>query len=248
MMMGVADLPIETLKALKIHPDSNQQRADVGAHSSTKRDASGGVSPNVMPSSGATVSSTGSDDVAAVANMDANQASDVPSLGPTSQGDNDGALSTSQVPSEKDSRPNTPISGASSMAHTSAGLLDPSPSASRSGFRSGDHRESSPSPRPSDRDRPPDRFDFESALQTGKGVSRMVGAGVKSPMDFTLALAKGFHNAPKLYGDKSVRQSEKITGIQSGLVAATRVGPDAKCTSNSMLIAGSNLVTAFMTV
>lgn len=64
---------------------------------------------------------------------------------------------------------------------------------------------------------------LEAALGAGKGVSRIVGAGLKSPMDFTLGLARGFHNAPKLYGDESVRTPEKITGFQSGLKAAGKV-------------------------
>lgn len=51
----------------------------------------------------------------------------------------------------------------------------------------------------------------------------MVEAGVKSPMDFTLGVARGFHNAPKLYGDESVRQTEKITDLQTGLKAAGKV-------------------------
>ena len=42
-------------------------------------------------------------------------------------------------------------------------------------------------------------------------------------MDFTLGLARGFHNAPKLYGDESVRQADKVTGLQSGLKAAGKV-------------------------
>ena len=42
-------------------------------------------------------------------------------------------------------------------------------------------------------------------------------------MDFTLSLAKGFHNAPKLYGDSSVRPHDRITGFQSGLRAAGKV-------------------------
>jgi hypothetical protein len=51
----------------------------------------------------------------------------------------------------------------------------------------------------------------------------MVGAGLKSPMDFTLGLARGFHNAPKLYGDNTVRPQEKVTDFQSGLKAAGKV-------------------------
>lgn len=65
-----------------------------------------------------------------------------------------------------------------------------------------------------------------TALGTGKGVARIVSAGLKSPMDFTLGLARGFHNAPKLYGDQSVRQPDRITGFQSGLKAAGKVRLD----------------------
>ena len=61
---------------------------------------------------------------------------------------------------------------------------------------------------------------LDSILAAGKGVQRIVGVGMKSPMDFTMGIAKGFHNAPKLYGDDTVRSSEKITGLQSGLKAA----------------------------
>ena len=45
-------------------------------------------------------------------------------------------------------------------------------------------------------------------------------SGLKSPMDFTMSLAQGFHNAPKLYGDTTVRKQERITDLQSGIVAA----------------------------
>lgn len=71
--------------------------------------------------------------------------------------------------------------------------------------------------------KPTQKMTFDTALGAGKGVSRIVGAGLKSPMDFTLSLAKGFHNAPKLYGDETVRQTEKITGLQSGLKVAGKV-------------------------
>ena len=61
------------------------------------------------------------------------------------------------------------------------------------------------------------------AVGAGKGFGRVVDAGIKSPMDFTLALAKGFHNAPRLYGDKSVRPHDHISGFQSGIKAAGKV-------------------------
>lgn len=67
---------------------------------------------------------------------------------------------------------------------------------------------------------------LDAAVGAGKGVGRMVGVGLKSPMDFTLSLARGFHNAPKLYGDESVRPADKVTDFQSGLKAAGKVGFD----------------------
>jgi hypothetical protein len=58
------------------------------------------------------------------------------------------------------------------------------------------------------------------ALSAGKGIARILGAGLKSPAFITHDLAQGFHNLPKLYGDTSVRENERIKGIPSGLRAA----------------------------
>ncbi|EXJ90385.1 hypothetical protein A1O1_03486 [Capronia coronata CBS 617.96] len=63
---------------------------------------------------------------------------------------------------------------------------------------------------------------LETALQGAKAVGTIVSAGMKSPLDFTLSLAKGFHNAPKLYGDETVRRNEKIVDLRSGLKVAGR--------------------------
>lgn len=41
-----------------------------------------------------------------------------------------------------------------------------------------------------------------------------------APMDLSLAIAQGFHNAPRLYGDDTVRRPTRISGFQSGLKAA----------------------------
>jgi hypothetical protein len=62
----------------------------------------------------------------------------------------------------------------------------------------------------------------DSAVDTGKGLARIVGAGFKSPMDFSLNVAKGFHNVPKLYGAE-VRQVDKVTDFQSGMRTAAKV-------------------------
>ncbi|RPA95108.1 UDP-Glycosyltransferase/glycogen phosphorylase [Choiromyces venosus 120613-1] len=63
-------------------------------------------------------------------------------------------------------------------------------------------------------------MDLDVAIGASKSVGRIVEVGLRSPMDFSLSLAQGFHNAPKLYGDNTVRPLEKVTGFHSGLKAA----------------------------
>ncbi|CAJ2510264.1 Uu.00g061640.m01.CDS01 [Anthostomella pinea] len=53
-----------------------------------------------------------------------------------------------------------------------------------------------------------------------EGVGRSGRALVRAPVDLTLAIAQGFHNAPRLYGDETVRRPTRVTGIKSGLRAA----------------------------
>ncbi|KAK6350284.1 hypothetical protein TWF696_006516 [Orbilia brochopaga] len=57
-------------------------------------------------------------------------------------------------------------------------------------------------------------------LDAGKGAGRIAGAVMKSPLDFSLAVAQGFRNAPLLYGDTTVRKQDKITSMGSGLKVA----------------------------
>jgi hypothetical protein len=63
----------------------------------------------------------------------------------------------------------------------------------------------------------------EFAKDSGKGVTGILGAGLKAPMDITHNVARGFHNLPKMYGDETVRPLEKVTDVQSGLQAAGKV-------------------------
>ncbi|QIW97749.1 hypothetical protein AMS68_003267 [Peltaster fructicola] len=88
------------------------------------------------------------------------------------------------------------------------------------------HTEAASRPKPSTRSSSSSVFDpkqhFETAASTGKGIFKIIEAGLKSPMDFTDGVARGFHNAPKLYGDDTVRKSAKVTGIRSGIKAASR--------------------------
>ncbi|RKF61110.1 UDP-glucose,sterol transferase [Erysiphe neolycopersici] len=62
---------------------------------------------------------------------------------------------------------------------------------------------------------------IEVAQIIGSGIGKTIGAIVKAPMDLSLAVSQGFHNAPRLYGDSTVRRPVRITGIKSGLKAAS---------------------------
>ena len=53
----------------------------------------------------------------------------------------------------------------------------------------------------------------EAALQTASSVAAF-------PIDLAIAVAQGFHNAPRLYGDETVRRPPRITGWRSGMRAA----------------------------
>ena len=44
------------------------------------------------------------------------------------------------------------------------------------------------------------------------------------PREFILSLARGFHNAPLLYHDHTVRQTSKVVGFRSGLKTAGEAG------------------------
>ena len=56
--------------------------------------------------------------------------------------------------------------------------------------------------------------------QVAEGVSKSAHAIATAPVDLSVALAQGFHNAPRLYGDDTVRRPTRVTGIRSGLRAA----------------------------
>ena len=67
----------------------------------------------------------------------------------------------------------------------------------------------------------PDEGSFEVVFQAvGKSVGRSAVALVMAPIELYFALCQGFHNAPRLYGDDTVRRPPHVTGIKSGLKAA----------------------------
>lgn len=67
---------------------------------------------------------------------------------------------------------------------------------------------------------PERRTAHEGLRETRKGVRRAGGALVRLPMDLSLSVAQGFHNAPRLYGDNTVRRPNRISGFHSGVRAA----------------------------
>lgn len=62
----------------------------------------------------------------------------------------------------------------------------------------------------------------DAARQVGRGAAKSASALARTPVDLIQSLAQGFHNAPRLYGDDTVRRPTRVTGIKSGLRAARR--------------------------
>lgn len=62
-------------------------------------------------------------------------------------------------------------------------------------------------------------------MDSNKGISRIIGTGLRAPMDFTMNISRGFGNVPRLYGDETVRgqESERVDGLASGVGAAGKV-------------------------
>lgn len=64
---------------------------------------------------------------------------------------------------------------------------------------------------------------YKVGSQLLKGSVKIVKATARSPGTFTLALAQGSHNAPRLWGDSTVREPYAVTGVSSGLAAGCKV-------------------------
>ncbi|KAF1971590.1 UDP-Glycosyltransferase/glycogen phosphorylase [Bimuria novae-zelandiae CBS 107.79] len=229
VMMGVADFPIETLKLLNIHPDSRKGKGK--AKQSEEGDT---------PESG---SRAGREPVPKDArSRDASSSTSLTQRPGTPDG-LEGSMSQVPVTSDPTSpRADSNRSGFMAQAMRQSSQVSHSRSPSRDRFcpRSPSHSRRSSQTRAAAapgselRDKSgsvyTDKTGFsdkmfqmnqESIVGTGKGVGRIVGAGFKSPLDFSMNIAQGFHNMPKLYGGE-VRQVDKVTGFQSGLKTAAK--------------------------
>lgn len=200
LSMGIADFPVELLKGLKT---ASSDIKDI--HGRRHASASG-------PSTPVATSERTSTDAAARTVGDITL---VQSLSPAQPG----SSPEGQEPAQLEHRPS-----AMSTVMSSDGSTKVHRGHDRHGSQRRSHS-SSRSPR-GNGDRTPcpgeevGQVTLETAITGAKAVGKIVSTGVKSPMDFTLSLAKGFHNAPKLYGDTTVRQHEKIVDLHSGLRVA----------------------------
>ncbi|KAF2768855.1 UDP-Glycosyltransferase/glycogen phosphorylase [Teratosphaeria nubilosa] len=210
IMMGVADFPVDTLKALHIHPDAQKRKKD------SSEGASGTQSPQSESGSGRQSEDTSSAQPARSTSEAMTSQSSTPATSRTNSTFNF-QESLAKIPSpppsfQKDGRKDMP----GSMADALRGQLA-SRSRSRSGSRPRSRSGSRSRGNGQQRDNP-----LNTALQTGQGLRKIAGAAFSSPMDFTMSLTKGFHNAPKLYGDETVRKPDQVTDFKSGLKAASK--------------------------
>jgi hypothetical protein len=219
MMMGVADFPIETLKLLSIHPDVNKGKGKAKASSNASTPAEStrpGRSSDARPTTSTQLSGSSS-------------ATTVPGI-------NTPGTSVAESPS---STPGTPNARTAFTTHamSMSSQVSRSPSRERTNSQTSSIHGRPPATSVSSSESHLNRsgtgqsfanrlqgMNAEAAVGTGKGLGRMVGAGFKSPMDFTLNVAKGFHNVPKLYGGE-VRQVDKVTDFSSGMRTAAKVSP-----------------------
>jgi hypothetical protein len=228
MMMGVADMPIQTLKLLNIHPDSRAAKKGkdkVSGDDATSTGESSRVGrPSALRTATNTSASSGSNggippDVQSqhARNIEDSTAVDSPDT-PGTPTHRSAFMSQAFADSAQGSR---------SPSRDRARHLSPDQFSHRrraSSISAAELRSNSgtSSAAPAAAAGPGLAESVETAVDTGKGLARIIGAGFKSPMDFSLNVAKGFHNVPKLYGAE-VRQVDKVTDFQSGLRTAAKV-------------------------
>jgi len=210
VMMGVADMPIQTLKLLNIHPDARSKKGkerSTGTETSSQGEGSRSGRPSQTRSTTDVTERSGRSGAATPTAADA--AADLARI----QADN-------QIPASPGS-PGTTLHRSTFMSQAFAESTQGSRSHSRERCRSRSASRSNNAPT-NTANKPGMAENVESAVDTGKGLARIIGAGFKSPMDFSLNIAKGFHNVPKLYGAE-VRQVDKVTDFQSGMRTAAKV-------------------------
>lgn len=215
-MMGLADVPVEVIKALAVkneHP----------SRGSSRQNSMAPTSGNQIPTLSQQKTELGSSNKASGSGMPVMHEDGSVSLTPDDRRIPEITSPAGTEPRPLATRSDSSFSNGVHADHQKKSMMQ----------KLGNHltqhhltNDASPSGSAMPRvhfDCPECRARLQAAAEAGSGVGRVVEAGLRSPMEFTLAMARGFHNAPKLYGDQSVRSPEKVTGIQSGLKVAGKV-------------------------
>jgi hypothetical protein len=92
------------------------------------------------------------------------------------------------------------------------------------------------------------KFALEKTTGKQNSLARILVTSLKFPMDFALHVARGFHNAPRLYGDDTVRPFRKIRGFKSGLQSSGMVRTLLHVIENPVLTVSRNLPSVSMMV
>ncbi|KUJ08881.1 UDP-Glycosyltransferase/glycogen phosphorylase [Mollisia scopiformis] len=237
--MGVADFPIEIFKKVRtVRTETMNSKSTKSSGNTVKSpNGSGGETPSVSEAASRSASQVdlGLNDSEPKSSMDSQyEGTAKTSYESTNRSSSDTSLtetpltSTTSFGSQGEHRTNSMRAALSGALHRSGSRSGSRERSSLSRSNSKDRKPGSRSSSPFGHRRretkefDPSQLTLENAQRSAKGMARIVGAGLKSPMDFTLGIARGFHNAPKLYGDDTVRQQEKVTDFQSGIKAATK--------------------------
>ncbi|KAN0094046.1 glycosyltransferase family 1 protein [Hyaloscypha variabilis] len=229
LSMGVADFPIEIFKKVRKRHDTFKESKERASEDSTPQGPSRTDSIDLAPEE--TDEPKSYFEGTETPRQENSTTSTTPKTSYESTGRSlSDATSPTETPLSSTTSLNTHKEGAhrgNSLKQALSGALNRSRSQSRdrngrssSKDRLPGSRSGSPFRRRETKEFDPSQLTIENATRATKGAARIVVAGLKSPMDFTLGIARGFHNAPKLYGDDTVRPQAKVTDFQSGLKAA----------------------------
>ncbi|KAK5105792.1 hypothetical protein LTR62_002154 [Meristemomyces frigidus] len=172
MVMGLMDVPGETMKALQI-PTSQSRQQSQALRTRTSRSGNSEVSGQWTP--------------------------------PSSRGQSQTSLKLRDSGSQKPSRLSRLTQSRSSTSQSSSEVNRTRSIDSCSGrdsTTSGDQNLLRP-----------------IGIDPRKGIGRITKAALQSPMNLSLDITKGFHNAPKLWGDDTIRPHQQVTGLKSGFQA-----------------------------
>ncbi|KAK8110989.1 Sterol 3-beta-glucosyltransferase UGT80B1 [Apiospora kogelbergensis] len=138
--------------------------------------------------------------------------------------DRSGAAGSNTNLSDAAESPQTPVltdESTSSLTHTASGASALSKTTTGSSERPAAPQAAPAKPKPQPVAASTES-DLDRVMGAGNSIGNIVTTGVKTPMNFCLGLARGFRNAPKLYNDDTVRPTEKVTDLSSGIRVASK--------------------------